>query len=91
MLTSKARVLPDSIQTAFIASLNSESPATTFKRSLPSKYNGVFYTTDDRSVSFDFVELGITTGLQSEIRSFVGESPLPAGFKIINGVKKKGK
>lgn len=90
-MRSKAEVLPDSIRAAFVASLNSESAATTFKRSLPSKYNGVFYMTDARSVAFDFVEVGITTGLQSEIKSFVGEAGLPVGFKVINGVKKNGK
>jgi HlyD family secretion protein len=91
MLSSKARVLPDSIRATFLASLNSESPSTSFKRSLPGKYSGVFYMTDKKSVAFYFVELGITTGLQSEIKSFVGDSPLPAGSKIINGIKTNGK
>ncbi len=90
-LKSKAEALPDSIKGLFLASLNSESPATAMKRSLPSGYSGVFYVTDSKSISFDFVELGITTGLQSEIKSFVGVPQLPVGFKFINGVKKNSK
>lgn len=91
VISSKAQVLPDSIRMGLLASLDSESPGMTFKRSLPSKLSGIFYMNDAKSVSFDFVELGITTGLESEIKSFVGDPALPAGFKVINGLKKNGK
>lgn len=90
ILLSKAEELPDSIRGAFITSLNSEAPGTAFRGALPSEVKGIFFN-EGKSLTFNFVRLGITTGLQSEIKTFIGEPPLPPGREVINGVKKKSK
>lgn len=89
-ILSQAKSFPDSIQKNLEASLNSESLAS-FRRTLPGKTSGIFYLTDKKEVGFKFVELGITTGLQSEIKSFHGNSDLPKGYKVINGIKANSK
>jgi HlyD family secretion protein len=93
LLKQKAASLPDSIRASFLASLENEDAFTNggFRKILPPKINGVFYQAGENKVAFDFVRLGITTGLQSEITSFMDGASLPPGAKIINGVKSKEK
>jgi HlyD family secretion protein len=89
----KAKFLPDSIRDSFLASIENEEAFANggFRKALPSKINGIFYETGRNKVDFDFVKLGITTGLQSEVTSFLNGAPLPPDFKIINGIKSKEK
>lgn len=93
LVKTKAKALPDSIRGAFLASIESDEAFTNggFRKALPSKMGGVFYQSGENKVDFDFVNLGITTGLRSEIVSFVNDMSLPEGAKIISGIKSKGK
>jgi HlyD family secretion protein len=93
LLKQKAKLLPDSIRESFLASIENEDAFNTggFRKALPPKINGVFYETGRNKVDFDFVKLGITTGLQSEVTSFLNGAPLSPDVKIINGIKSKGK
>jgi HlyD family secretion protein len=93
VLKEKAKSLPDSIRESFLASIENEEAFINggFRKALPPKINGIFYETGRNKVDFDFVKLGITTGLQSEVTSFLNGAPLPPEAKIINGIKSKEK
>jgi HlyD family secretion protein len=93
VLVLKAKGLPDSVRSPFLTSLENEEVLISggFRKVLPRKINGIFYQTSGNKVDFDFVNLGITTGLQSEVTSLLNGSPLPSGVKIINGIKSKEK
>jgi HlyD family secretion protein len=93
ILKQKAGLLPDSVRASFLASLENDDAFTNggFRKILPPKINGVFYQAGENKLDFDFVKLGITTGLQSEITSFLDGGSLPTDAKIINGVKSKEK
>ena len=83
--------LPDSIQLKFSNAITNEelySPAT-FKKQLPSGIDGFFMKSDNGTLEFKFIEIGIKTGLQSEIESFLDAIPLEEGTKVINGIKSK--
>ena len=41
------------------------------------------------TVEFKFIEIGIKTGLQSEIKRFLDNSSLEENVKVINGIKSK--
>jgi len=88
VLLSKAGELPDSISTAFTASIKN-SETTGFRKILPQKWGVIFFQERDGTLDCDFVRLGITTGLQSEIRSFVSGKNLTEGAAVINGIKTK--
>ncbi len=92
-LVAKAASLPDSIRDRFLAAVNNEESFVngSFRRALPSKVTGIFYESAEKKLGFDFIQLGITTGLQSEIKTFLTGGTLPAGTRIINGIKSKDK
>lgn len=84
-------MLSDSLKQKFKTAINSEefyTPAN-FKKNLPSNINGFFITNENGDLDFKFIEIGIKTGLQSEIRRFLDGSKLLDGQKAINGIKTK--
>jgi HlyD family secretion protein len=91
LLTDAKRYLQDSIQLNFIDALNNEGlyTPTNFKKKLPAKINGFFMKDDNGELNFKFIEIGIKTGLQSEIKAFLDSIPLKEGTKAINGIKSK--
>ena len=93
VLKQKAKWLPDSIRPSFLAAVEEEEGVTNggFRKVLPPKIGGIFYQPGGNKVDFDFVNLGITTGLQSEVTSLVSGAPLPLDVKVINGIKSKEK
>ena len=90
-LREKAKYLPDSVRSSFLASIENEQMYTqnNFRRTLPPGLNGIFYQRDNNTVDFDFIQLGIITGSESEVKSFTSGKPLLPGAKIINGIKSK--
>jgi len=92
LLKEKANnILPDSLQQQFIKAINDEelyTPAN-FKKNLPSNINGFFYKNNEQNLDFKFIELGITTGLQSEIKRCLDGSDIEEYSKAINGIKSK--
>jgi len=83
--------LPDSIQFNFIAALNNVALYTpaNFKKRLPVKMDGFFMKDENGKLIFKFIEIGIKTGLQSEIKAFLDSIPLKEDTKAINGIKSK--
>jgi HlyD family secretion protein len=89
LLKDAEAYLPDSIQQVFINAINNEelfTPAN-FKKRLPPKIDGFFMQNENGKLNFKFVELGIKTGLKSEIVKFMDNIPLKEGQKAINGIK----
>ncbi|KGL63399.1 efflux RND transporter periplasmic adaptor subunit [Polaribacter sp. Hel1_85] len=84
--------LPDSIYKKFTIAINNEEtyvPAR-FKKSLPPKIGGFFYKNDDGNIDFEFIEIGIKTGLQSEIKHLLSDDiELNKNIKAIYGIKSK--
>lgn len=83
--------LPDSLQQAFAEDINNEetyNPAN-FKKELPSNYDGFFYKDKNDRLDFQFIEIGIKSGLESEIKRFLGGTALKEGDKAINSIKSK--
>ncbi|MAU16154.1 MAG: efflux transporter periplasmic adaptor subunit [Muricauda sp.] len=92
VLERKAKTeLPDSIQPIFIKAISSPETYTpsNYKKSLPSSIDGFFYTNAQGKTDFKFVEIGIKTGLQSEIKRFLDGSEPNEQIKAINGIKSK--
>ncbi len=92
VLEEKAKaMLPDSLQAKFIRAIDNEdlyTPAN-FKKNFPSHIDGFFYKNEQGKLDFKFIEIGIKTGLQSEIKRFLDGSDLSEGTKAINGIKSK--
>ncbi len=87
---SKA-LLPDSLHGKFNEAINNDetySPAN-FKKTLPSRYDGFFYMGNDEKLDFIFFEIGIKSGLESEIKRFLDSTPMQEGDKAINSIKSK--
>ncbi|WNH13077.1 efflux RND transporter periplasmic adaptor subunit [Thalassobellus suaedae] len=84
-------LLVDSIRQNFIEAITNEETYTpaNFKSNLPSHINGFFYKDETGKIDFKFIETGITSGLESEIKKFLDETPLREGDKIINSIKEK--
>ncbi len=84
-------VLSDSLYQKFKNSINNEESYTpgNFKKLLPSNINIFFYTNSDGKLDFKFIEIGIKTGLQSQIIRFLDGSQLSEEIKAINGIKSK--
>lgn len=83
--------LTDSLQQKFneiITNEESYSPAN-FKKELPLKYNGFFYKDKNEKLDFQFIEIGIKSGLESEIKRFLGGTTLEEGNNAINSIKSK--
>lgn len=93
VVQQKAKALPDSVRDSFVASIESDDAFTNgnFRKALPLKISGVFYQTGENKLGFEFVTLGITTGLRSQVVSAINGKPLPQNAKIINGIKTKEK
>lgn len=92
LLQEKAKtILTDSLQTQFNATISNEDlfTPTNFKSDLPSNIDGFFYENAQGKLDFKFIEIGIKTGLQSEIKRFLDDSDLSEGSKVINGIKSK--
>jgi HlyD family secretion protein len=84
-------VLSDSLYQKFKNSIDNEETYTpgNFKKALPSTINIFFYTNSEVKLDFKFIETGIKTGLQSEIKKFLDGSPILEDIKAINGIKSK--
>jgi len=90
ILEQKAKMmLPDSVQQDFLSALNNEEQFTpaNFKKSLPANINGFFYRDTAGKLDFNFIEIGIKTGMQSQIIGFLDGSELGEQTKAINGIK----
>ncbi|MDB9755983.1 efflux RND transporter periplasmic adaptor subunit [Winogradskyella sp.] len=89
--TKSKRLLPDSLQQKFNEDILNEETYTpaNFKKNLPAHVNGFFFTDDKGKLNFKFIETGITSGLESEIKKFLDETPLKEGDKAINSIKEK--
>ena len=84
-------MLPDSLEARFKRAISNEELYTpvNFKKNLPSHIDGFFYKNEQGKLDFKFIETGIKTGLQSEIKRFLDDSALSEGSKAINGIKSK--
>lgn len=94
ILEMKAKeILPDSLREKFNRAIINEElyTPTNFKKTLPSHIDGFFYKNEQGKLDFKFIEIGIKTGLQSEIKRFLDGSDLLEGSKVINGIKTKKK
>lgn len=91
LLKEAKAFLPDSIQLNFTEAINKDEmyTAANFKKKLPTKIDGFFIRNNEGKLNFKFVELGIKTGMQSEILRFLDDIPLEEGTKVINGIKSK--
>lgn len=85
------RLLPDSLQQKYTKSINNEKTYTpaNFKKNLPANIDGFFYRNSEGKLDFKFIEIGIKTGLQSEIKKFLDDSELFEDNEAINGIKLK--
>ena len=93
-LEMKAKeILPDSLREKFNRAIINEElyTPTNFKKTLPSHIDGFFYKNERDKLDFKFIEIGIKTGLRSEIKRFLDGSDLIEGSKVINGIKTKKK
>ena len=83
--------LPDSIQQKFIDAINKEETyiPENFKKTLPDKIDGFFYENPAGELDFKFIELGIKTGLKSEIKKFLDGSEMSENRKVIHGISAK--
>lgn len=83
--------LPDSIRMNFINAVDNVELYTSvnFKKKLPTTIDGFFVKSENGKLEFKFIEIGIKTGLQSEIKSFMNGTSLKEGAKVINGIKSK--
>ena len=83
------RIPNDTIRQKFLTALNDEETYTpaNYKRNLPSNINGFFYQDNDGKLDFQFIEVGISSGLDSEIKQFLNKKPLQEGDKAINSIK----
>lgn len=84
-------ILPDSLQQKFNSAINNEElyTPTSYKKNLPSHIDGFFYKNSEGKLDFKFIEIGIKTGLQSEIKRFLDDTELLVETKAINGIKSK--
>lgn len=91
LLANGKAFLPDSIQPNFIKGIENEElySSSNFKKKLPPTIDGFFMKNEKGKLEFKFIEIGIKTGLQSEIKSFLDATPLEEGTKVINGIKSK--
>ncbi|MBJ2175649.1 efflux RND transporter periplasmic adaptor subunit [Aureibaculum sp. A20] len=92
ILEDKAKtILSDSLQVVFKNAINNEElfTPTNFKKNLPANINGFFYKNENGKLDFKFIETGITSGLQSEVKKFLDGSEINESIKAINGIKSK--
>lgn len=84
-------ILSDSLYQKFKNAINNEESYTpnNFKKGLPSNINILFYTNSEGKLDFKFIEIGIKTGLQSELKRFLDNVPISEEIKVINGIKSK--
>lgn len=92
ILKEKAMHIPsDSLQQVFLEAINNTdiyNPAN-FKRNLPSHINGFFYLDEAKKLNFKFIEIGLSSGLESEIKQTLDKTPIQKGDKAINSIKAK--
>jgi len=89
-LLAKANHIEDeTIRQQFVDAINDEDNYTPahFKDKLPSGINGFFYQDDKEKLDFKFIEVGVSSGLESEIKQFLDNRPFKAGDKVINSLK----
>jgi len=91
LLANSKAFLPDSIYTNFTHAIKNEElyTAANYKKKLPTIIDGFFIKDTKGKLDFKFIELGIKTGLQSEIKGFLDGVSLQEGAKVINGIKSK--
>lgn len=90
ILEERAKRIPsEETRKRFLLALQDEeiyTPAN-FKRNLPAHINGFFFINENGKLDFQFIEVGISSGLDSEIIRFLNEKPLKEGDKAINSIK----
>lgn len=84
-------ILSDSLLQKFKNVINNEELYTpnNFRKNLPAQFNGVFHEDSTGKIDFKFIETGLSTGLESEIKQFYDKQPLLEGDKVINSIKPK--
>lgn len=87
------KMLPDSLKQKFNKAINNAEiyTPTNFKKNLPTNIDGFFFNNAEEKLNFKFIEIGIKTGLQSEIKRFLDGSEISENIKVINGIKSKEK
>jgi len=85
--------LPDSLKQKFNKAIHNTElyTPTNFKKNLPSNINGFFFKNAEGKLDFKFIEIGIKTGLQSEIKRFLDDTEVFNNIQAINGIKSKEK
>ncbi len=89
-LEAKAsNITDDIIKQKFLNALNDEDNYTPahFKDKLPAAINGFFYQDKAGKIDFKFIEVGVSSGLESEVKQFLDKQPFKAGDKVINSLK----
>lgn len=91
LLKDTEMYLPDTVKISFMDAINSPElyMPSNFKKKLPPKIDGIFMENESGQLIFKFIEIGIRTGLQSEIKSFLDNTSLNEGAEVINGIKSK--
>lgn len=92
VLEEKANnILSDSLRQEFRDAINDAETYTpaNFKKNLPPHIDGFFYEDKAGKLNFKFIEIGISSGLESEIKQFMDGQPLQPGDKVINSIKSK--
>ena len=92
VLEEKANnIASDSLQQEFRKAINNEETYTpaNFKKNLPAKINGFFYEDEAGELNFKFIQIGMSSGLESEIKQFLDNQPLKEGDRVINSIKSK--
>ncbi len=93
-LIEKAKnIQSDSLRLEFLDAINDDesfSPVN-FKKDLPAHVDGFFYNDPSGKLNFKLIEVGISSGLDSEIKRFLDKDPLKEGDKAINSIKTKTK
>ncbi|HUH46859.1 MAG TPA: efflux RND transporter periplasmic adaptor subunit, partial [Arenibacter sp.] len=91
VLLTNSKKLPDSLQQKFDKAINNEETYTpaAFKSQLPPPFDGFFHQDANGKLDFDFVEIGIKSGMESEIKRFLDDTPMQEGDRAINSIKSK--
>lgn len=88
---SATRISSDSLRQRFIETINDEeffTPAN-YKRELPAHIDGFFYVDEADKLNFKLIEIGISSGLESEVKGALDETLVQEGDQAINSIKSK--
>ncbi|WP_372745862.1 efflux RND transporter periplasmic adaptor subunit [Lutibacter sp.] len=83
------KYFPDSTRVKLLKLIENEALYTpdNYKKEFPKNIEGVFYKNSKSKIDFKFIEIGVKTGLQSEIKRWIDGVELSENTEIINGIK----